>query len=143
GPELEYAVVPAGPLGAADGTAAGEGRYLMASALLGGYAKELGYESAEEALAAREERTFAGRELEHVAYRPLWTVYSADRAQWGNENAWLVIVADYDSTDDGTGVVHQATAYIEADDQVQAQQGNLVVVYVVEYATRMDLFVAT
>src|SRR5699024_353097 len=82
GPELEYAVVPAGPLGAADGTAAGEGRYLMASALLGGYAKELGYESAEEALAAREERTFAGRELEHVAYRPLWTVYSADRAKW-------------------------------------------------------------
>src|SRR5699024_1683535 len=36
GPELEYAVVPDGPLGAADGTAAGEGRYLMASALLGG-----------------------------------------------------------------------------------------------------------
>src|SRR5699024_6935927 len=71
GPALEYAVVPAGPLGAADGTAAGQGRYLLAAALVGSYAKELGYACAEEATAALEERVYVGSELEHVAYEPL------------------------------------------------------------------------
>src|SRR5690606_40568447 len=83
GPELEYAVLPAGPLGTADGAAAGEGRYLLAAALVGAHAKELGYESAEDAVAAIEERRFAGNELEHMTYQPLWTVYSEDRAKWG------------------------------------------------------------
>src|SRR5699024_6985082 len=41
GPELVYAVVPAGPEGAADGTAAGQGRYLLAKDLVGTYAAEL------------------------------------------------------------------------------------------------------
>ncbi|MGO1896216.1 MAG: class I tRNA ligase family protein, partial [Brachybacterium sp.] len=143
GPELEYAVLPAGPLGAADGTSAGEGRYLMAKALVGSYAKELGYESAEEALAACEQRVFAGAELEHVAYQPLWTVYSEDRAKWGTENAWIVTVADYVSTDDGTGVVHQATAYGEIDQQVNAEYGIPVIVSVDEGAQFLDYFAGT
>ncbi|MDN5601508.1 MAG: class I tRNA ligase family protein, partial [Brachybacterium sp.] len=143
GPELEYSVVPAGPLAAADGTAAGESRYFMATALLGSYAKELGYESAEEALAACEERVFAGSELEYVAYEPLWTVYSEDRAKWGTENAWIVTVADYVSTDDGTGVVHQATAYGEIDQQVNAGYGIPVIVSVDEGAQFLDYFAGT
>ncbi|MGO2193325.1 MAG: class I tRNA ligase family protein, partial [Brachybacterium sp.] len=143
GPELQYSVVPAGPLGAADGTAAGAGRYLMATALLGSYTKELGYESAEEALAACEERVYAGSELEHVAYQPLWTVYSEDRAKWGTENAWIVTVADYVSTDDGTGVVHQATAYGEIDQQVNAEYGIPVIVSVDEGAQFLDYFAGT
>ena len=118
GPELAYAVLPAGPLGAADGTAAGAGRYLLAKDLVGAHAKELGYESPEGALAAIEGREYAGAELEHITYEPLWTVYSEDREKWGTQNAWIITVADYVSTDDGTGVVHQATAYGEVDQQI-------------------------
>lgn len=143
GPELDYAVLPAGPLGAADGTAAGEGRFLLAAALVGAHAKELGYADAEEAVAAIEPRTYRGAELEHMAYEPLWTVYSEDREQWGTQNAWIVTVADYVSTDDGTGVVHQATAYGEVDQQVNAEYGIPVIVSVDDGAQFLDYFRGT
>ncbi|MFC7373964.1 isoleucine--tRNA ligase [Brachybacterium sp. GCM10030268] len=143
GPELDYAVVPAGPLGAADGTAAGEGRFLLAADLVGAHAKELGYEDADAAVAAIEERRFTGRELEHVTYEPLWTVYSEDRERWGTQNAWIVTVADYVSTDDGTGVVHQATAYGEIDQQVNAEYGIPVIVSVDDGAQFLDYFAGT
>ncbi|MCL6422146.1 isoleucine--tRNA ligase [Brachybacterium sp. JHP9] len=143
GPELTYVVVPAGPNGAADGSAPGASRYLMVKELIGSYAKELGYDDAESVLAALEPRTFAGRELEHVSYEPLWSVYSADPARWGLENAWIVTVADYVSTDDGTGVVHQATAYGEIDQQVNAEYGIPVVVSVDDGAQFLDYFRGT
>src|SRR5690606_6125159 len=78
GPEIRYVVVPGGPAGAADvhhdpstGSHAGEAhdpaeafahRYLLAEELLAGYAKDLGYESAD---AAREAvvQTVLGAEL--------------------------------------------------------------------------------
>src|SRR5690606_34553568 len=120
-----------------------QGRYLLAAALVGSYAKELGYASAEEATAALEERVYVGSELEHVAYEPLWTVYSEDRAKWGTENAWIVTVADYVSTDDGTGVVHQATAYGEIDQQVNAAYGIPVIVSVDEGAQFLPYFSGT
>src|SRR5690606_4440851 len=52
GPAIAYAVVPAGPAGASDGGAAGEANYLLAHDLVANHARELGYESAEEAVAA-------------------------------------------------------------------------------------------
>src|SRR5699024_10290871 len=58
----------------------------------------------------------------------------------GTENAWIVTVADYVSTDDGTGVVHQATAYGEADQQVNAEYGIPVIVSVDEGAQFLDYF---
>ena len=143
GPELEYAVLPAGPEGAADGTSAGAGSYLLATARVGAHAKELGYASAEYALAAVQERTYRGAELEYVAYEPLWTVYSEDRERWGTQNAWIVTVADYVSTDDGTGVVHQATAYGEVDQQVNAEYGIPVIVSVDDGAQFLDYFRGT
>jgi isoleucyl-tRNA synthetase len=143
GPELEYAVVPAGPEGAADGTAPGTGSFLLASALVGAHAAELGYASAEDALAAIGERTYRGAELEYVTYEPLWTVYSEDRERWGTQNAWIVTVADYVSTDDGTGVVHQATAYGEVDQQVNAEYGIPVIVSVDDGAQFLDYFRGT
>jgi isoleucyl-tRNA synthetase len=143
GPELAYAVLPAGPLGAADGTAAGAGRYLLAKDLVGAHAKELGYESPEGALAAIEGREYAGAELEHITYEPLWTVYSEDREKWGTQNAWIITVADYVSTDDGTGVVHQATAFGEIDQQVNAEYGIPVIVSVDEGAQFLDYFAGT
>ena len=130
GPELEYAVLPAGPLGTADGTAAGEGRYLLAPALVGATPRSSATRAPRTPSPRRGARLRA--ELEHMTYQPLWTVYSEDRAKWGTENAWIVTVADYVSTDDGTGVVHQATAYGEVDQQVNAAYGIPVIVSVDE-----------
>ncbi|MBD8102685.1 isoleucine--tRNA ligase [Plantibacter sp. CFBP 8775] len=139
GPDIEYAVVPAGPNGTPDATVLREegsahadtevlgGEYLIASALLGNYAKDLGYDSAAEAQAAVS-RTIVGRELEGVSYDRLWDYY-AD-AEWGMEQAWRILVADYVSTEDGTGIVHQAPAYGEEDQKVCEAAGIPVIVSV-------------
>src|SRR5699024_5081323 len=87
--------------------------------------------------------TCSSSEPEHVAYTPLWTVYSEDRSTWGTQNAWIVTVADYVSTDDGTGVVHQATAYGEIDQQVNAAYGIPVIVSVDDGAQFLDYFAGT
>src|SRR4051794_5157300 len=132
GPDIEYAVIRSGPNGtpdseAPDGLPSDLGEYLpldrevrgadylLASALVGSYAKDLGYDSAEEAEASIE-RTILGRELEGIHYEPLWDYY-ADTEKWGMQNAWRILVADYVTTSEGTGIVHQAPAYGE-DDQI-------------------------
>ncbi|CAM4028688.1 isoleucine--tRNA ligase [Helcobacillus massiliensis] len=144
GPEVEYVVVPAGPNGAADGGAASDGaRYIVAADLLTQFTKELGYDDAEALDAAVEERRFVGTELEHITYEPLWDVYSADREKWGTENAWIITVADYVTTGDGTGIVHQATAYGEEDQKVNAAYGIPVIVSVNEAAQFLDYFRGT
>ncbi|MGN6742387.1 MAG: class I tRNA ligase family protein, partial [Amnibacterium sp.] len=152
GPEIEYAVVPSGPAGSPDseapdstgsvtsaavptGSAATSlrdasepagvgpvlgGEYLIASARVGDYAKELGYASADEARAAVS-RTVLGRDLDGVQYDRLWDFY-ADAA-WGMEHAWRVVAAEYVSTEEGTGLVHQAPAYGEDDQLVCAAAG--------------------
>ncbi|QBE47545.1 isoleucine--tRNA ligase [Leucobacter triazinivorans] len=128
GPGIAYAVVPAGPAGAADGAAAGEHHYLLAADLVANHDKELGYESAE---AAREavERTVLGAELSGVHYERLFDYY-ADAEAWGTENAWQILVDDYVSTADGTGIVHQAPAYGEDDMRICAAAGIPVIVSV-------------
>ena len=125
GPDIEYVVLAGGPLGAADvhaDRAEGEGhRYLLAAELLANYAKDLGYESAE---AARDavERTVRGAELADVHYDRLFDYY-ADAATWGTENAWRILVDDYVTTSDGTGIVHQAPAYGEDDQRITEAAG--------------------
>ncbi|GAA3945115.1 isoleucine--tRNA ligase [Microbacterium soli] len=127
GPEIEYVVVPAGPDGAADVVAGDDPaetaahRYLLARDLLGGYAKDLGYDSADDALAAVE-RTVVGKELEDVTYDRLFDYY-ADAETWGTERAWRILVDDYVTTTDGTGIVHQAPAYGEDDQRVSNAAG--------------------
>jgi len=141
GPDIQYAVVPAGPNGTPDATVMREqlvateqggasvapaleraetnalgAEYLLAIDLVGNYAKDLGYDSAEEARAAVE-RTIVGRELDGVSYDRLFDYY-ADAAAWGTENAWQILVADYVTTEDGTGIVHQAPAYGEEDQKI-------------------------
>lgn len=113
GPEVSYAVLPAGPAGASDGAAAGEAQYLLAEAGIGAYAKELGYESEADAREAIV-RTVSGAELGGMRYQPLWD-YFTDTEKYGTENAFQILVADYVTTTDGTGVVHQAPAYGEDD----------------------------
>ena len=100
GPNITYAVVPAGPNGTPDATVLREdaavahaggttevlgAEYLLAIDLVGNYAKDLGYDSAETALAAVS-RTVTGSELEGVSYDRLFDYY-ADTEEWGTENA--------------------------------------------------------
>ncbi|MCM3696522.1 isoleucine--tRNA ligase [Microbacterium oleivorans] len=125
GPDIEYVVVPGGPAGAADvHEDAIEGqshRYLLAADLLGNYAKDLGYASAEEARDAVDQ-TVRGAELADVAYDRLFDYY-ADEETWGTQNAWRILVDDYVTTTDGTGIVHQAPAYGEDDQRVTGAAG--------------------
>ncbi len=140
GPDIRYAVVPAGPNGTPDATvlreeAAGQdhtatevlaAEYLLAIDLVGNYAKDLGYDSAEDAKAAVS-RTVTGRELEGVTYDRLFDYY-ADTELWGTENAWTFLVADYVTTEDGTGIVHQAPAYGEEDQKACEAAGIPVII---------------
>jgi isoleucyl-tRNA synthetase len=132
GPGIHYVVVPGGPAGAADVHHNRDGvsdepleatahRYLLAEDLLAGYAKDLGYESAEAAHAAVE-ATHAGADLADVHYDRLFDYY-ADASTWGTERAWRILVDDYVSTADGTGIVHQAPAYGEDDQRITEAAG--------------------
>ncbi|WP_136051940.1 isoleucine--tRNA ligase [Microbacterium sp. K36] len=134
GPDIEYVVLPAGPAGASDvhqGRAAPSAdqlaveasahRYLLAKDLLGGYAKDLGYESPEDALAAVD-ATLRGAELADITYDRLFDYY-ADEETYGTGNAWRILVDDYVTTTDGTGIVHQAPAYGEDDQRVAGAAG--------------------
>jgi len=115
GPEIIYAVVPAGPSGAA---AEGES-FLLAVDTVGAYAKELGYEDAEVAKAAIAQ-TLTGSELEGIDYTRIFDYY-ADREE--NANGFTLLVADYVATGEGTGIVHQAPAYGEDDQIITGQHG--------------------
>ncbi|MCP2030655.1 isoleucyl-tRNA synthetase [Okibacterium sp. HSC-33S16] len=139
GPEIEYAVVPAGPSGTPDATVLREkdpnvsdstevlgGEYLLATALVGNYAKDLGYDSAEDAIAAIS-RTVVGAELQDVTYDRLFDYYS-DVEEYGMQEAWRVLVADYVTLEDGTGIVHQSPAYGEEDQKICEAAGIPVII---------------
>ncbi|WP_066515604.1 isoleucine--tRNA ligase [Curtobacterium ammoniigenes] len=119
GPAIDYVVVPTGPAGAADGTEAGAGSFLLAAATLAAHAKDLGYATPEDAAAAVR-RTIVGADLRDVEYERLWDFYAGFD---GMEHAWRVLVADYVETGEGTGIVHQAPAYGADDQEVCAAAG--------------------
>jgi isoleucyl-tRNA synthetase len=114
GPEISYAVVAAGPNGAADGGDS-KTKYLIAASLVGAYAKDLGYDDADAAAGAIE-KTIKGQDLGGVRYRRIFDYY-ADESKFDTKNAWQVLVGDYVADNEGTGIVHQAPAYGE-DDQM-------------------------
>lgn len=106
-PDVTYAVVRA-----ADGE-----RYLLADNLVAGYAKELSdYEI---------EHTYVGQELAGLGYQPPYDFFLDE------PNAFRILVADYVTTEDGTGVVHQAPAFGE-DDMLTCQQAGIGVVIPVD-----------
>ncbi|SMG09196.1 Isoleucyl-tRNA synthetase [Corynebacterium pollutisoli] len=90
-PDVDYALVRA-----ADGNV-----YLMADPLVGTLAKEFGEHEVVEKL--------TGSSLEGLTYQPMFD-YFADE-----ENAFQIILADYVTVEDGTGIVHQAPAFGEDD----------------------------
>ncbi|WEG10320.1 isoleucine--tRNA ligase [Microbacterium horticulturae] len=118
GPDICYAVVPVGPNGGKDG---GDHAYLLAEDLLANHAKDLGYESGD-AAAAAVTKTLTGGELGGVEYERLFDYY-ADTDTYGTGNAWRILVDDYVTTTDGTGIVHQAPAYGEDDQRVCEANG--------------------
>ena len=119
GPAIEYAVVPASAPDASTGSAPVE--YLLATELVGNHAKDLGYASAEEARGAIR-RTITGAELAEVRYERLFD-YFGDAEVWGTEPCWRILVDDYVTTTDGTGIVHQSPAYGEDDLRITSAAG--------------------
>jgi len=115
GPEIEYAVVNG---------------YLLSKNLIGAHFKELGFESADDAVAAITE-TVMGSELGGIRYQRLFDYYG-DTEKFGTENAWQILVDDYVGDGDGTGIVHQAPAYGEDDQRVCEAAGIPVVISVNE-----------
>ncbi|WP_087117812.1 isoleucine--tRNA ligase [Corynebacterium urinipleomorphum] len=106
GPEVEYSLVRVG-----EDTSVPEfagTKLVLATDLITSYAKELGENP--EVLA-----TYRGADLEGITYEPLFE-YFADQP-----NSFQVLLADYVTTEDGTGVVHQAPAFGE-DDMLTCQK---------------------
>ena len=110
GPEIEYSVA-----------VSDTGSYLIASKLLGNYAKDLGFESVEAAEASVSHRV-SGKELAGLRYERLFDFYADEKYEV--KNAWQVLVGDYVADNEGTGIVHQAPAYGE-DDQNLCQAAGI------------------
>ena len=103
-PEVEYSLVKVGADGA-EGIV--DKQLLLATNLLGAYAKELGeYEVV---------ATYVGAQLEGLEYEPVFDYFR------DHDNAFMILNADYVTTEDGTGVVHQAPAFGE-DDMLTCQE---------------------
>ena len=81
-------------------------RYILARDRQAAYERELE--------GATEVGAMTGAELAGRRYEPLLP-YLADAAQFGTGDAFRVILSDEVTTEDGTGVVHMAPAYGEAD----------------------------
>ncbi|WP_024288853.1 isoleucine--tRNA ligase [Cellulomonas sp. KRMCY2] len=97
GPEIEYVSVVPGP-----GSAFADEVVLLAASRLASYARELGED-------AREVGRVTGAELAGRRYTPPFGYFE------GHPNAHQVLVADFVSTEDGTGLVHLAPAFGEDD----------------------------
>jgi isoleucyl-tRNA synthetase len=110
GPEIEYSVIDA------RNSVLGDKKYLLATSLVANHLKELGFESVDDARSATQ-RTLQGRELDGILYERIFDFY-ADGQKYDIANAWQVLVADYVADSDGTGIVHQAPAYGEDDQNV-------------------------
>ncbi|KAA9151727.1 isoleucine--tRNA ligase [Amycolatopsis acidicola] len=112
-PDIDYVVVES------DGK-----RFLLAEARVPAYAKELGEEPA---VVAR----YKGVALKGLKYAPPFPYFV------GTENSHQVLLADYVTTDNGTGVVHMSPAYGE-DDKAVADEADIVPVTPVDSKGRFD-----
>jgi len=105
GPEVTYAVVKDG-----------DEHYVLAEERLGSYYKS---ESEYEIV-----KRFQGSELEGVKYEPLFPYFEHLK----EEGAFRTFVADYVTTEEGTGVVHTAPGFGEEDYEVMQGTGIPVIV---------------
>jgi isoleucyl-tRNA synthetase len=120
GPDITYDVMQ---------TPDGE-RYILAHDRLPGYEKELA--------GAETVASLPGRDLLGRRYQPLFD-YLADADAFGTGAAFQVIASDEVTTEDGTGVVHMAPAYGEADAAACAAAGIPIVLTVNEQGKYLPL----
>ncbi|MGB3481266.1 MAG: isoleucine--tRNA ligase [Mycobacterium sp.] len=106
------------------------GRYILAAARMGAYAKELGEEP-------QVVSTFRGADLLGLRYLPPFPYFTeTDNAH----NAFQVLSGDFVTTEDGTGIVHMAPAYGE-DDKATTDTVGIVPVTPVDTRGRFDVTV--
>ncbi|GAA2653509.1 isoleucine--tRNA ligase [Paractinoplanes durhamensis] len=111
GPDIEYSVLEK------DGE-----KLIMGSSRVAAYAKDLeGFDPV---------GTVMGRDLAGRRYTPLFDFL----VESGGPNAFQVLAADYVTDEDGTGVVHQAPAFGEEDQNVCNAAGIPTIVAVDEHA---------
>ncbi|WP_375484949.1 isoleucine--tRNA ligase [uncultured Mycobacterium sp.] len=103
---------------------AGERRYVLAEARLGGYARELGDEP--EVLGR-----YRGADLLGMRYLPPFPYFM------DSPNAFAVLAGEFVTTEDGTGIVHMAPAYGE-DDKDAGDKAGIVPVTPVDSKGRFD-----
>ena len=118
GPDIEYAVMR---------NEAGE-KLILGAARTGAYAKDLeGFEQV---------GTVLGRDLAGRRYTPMFDFL----VEQAGPNAYQVLAADYVTVEDGTGVVHQAPAFGE-DDQNVCNAAGIPTIVTVDDRTRFTALV--
>ncbi|HEY9314144.1 isoleucine--tRNA ligase [Williamsia sp.] len=85
-------------------------QYLLATALLGSYTRELGEDA--EVLG-----TYTGSQLENLNYTPPFDFFV------GHEGAHRILLGTYVTTESGTGIVHLAPAFGEEDMELATAYG--------------------
>lgn len=107
GPDVDYVVVESSYTGE-------QRRYVLGEARLEHYARELTDEGAE---APRVVARVKGSDLVGLSYTPPFAYFE------GHEGAHRVVEADFVTTTDGTGLVHNAGAFGEEDKTVSDREG--------------------
>jgi isoleucyl-tRNA synthetase len=74
-------------------------------------------------LAAKTDGEWAGSDLAGLSYEPLFDYYARDTNLKNHEKGWQVYVADFVSTEAGTGVVHVAPAFGSDDWALLKKEG--------------------
>ncbi|MFD2025599.1 isoleucine--tRNA ligase [Promicromonospora aerolata] len=111
GPDVDYAIVESSFTGTPQ-------RYVLAEARVDSYARELGDEGPDgERLAPNVVGRLKGSDLLGAAYAPPFAYFA------GHTGAHRVVEADFVTTTDGTGLVHNAGAFGEEDKQVSDREG--------------------
>jgi isoleucyl-tRNA synthetase len=105
GPDVEYSLVESV-------NAEKPGRFLLATARVAAYARELGGAEGEEPTVVA---TFTGADLAGRRYLPPFTYYAGSDH---GASAHTVLVADFVTIEDGTGIVHLAPGFGEDDKAV-------------------------
>ncbi|MFD7025117.1 isoleucine--tRNA ligase [Promicromonospora sukumoe] len=107
GPDVDYAIVESSFTGTPQ-------RYVLAEARVAAYARELTDEGNDEPTVVGH---LKGSDLLGAAYEPPFAYYE------GHAGAHRVVEADFVTTTDGTGLVHNAGAFGEEDKQVSDREG--------------------
>jgi len=112
-PEIDYVVVESDFTGTPE-------RYVIGEARVAAYARELFGDAAKEKgfdWRSRVVERLTGADLVGRSYAPPFSYYA------GQPRAHRVVVADFVTTDEGTGLVHSAGAFGEEDKEVTDREG--------------------